>query len=67
MTLRSIVATIVLLIATPAHAYLFGPSCNGPETIKAFIAEAQCALVMCRAGAPQQFRRPRSRLSVRRS
>jgi hypothetical protein len=49
MTLRSIVAAIVLLIVTtPAHAYLFGPSCNDPATIKAFIAEAQCALVMCR-------------------
>jgi hypothetical protein len=49
MTLRSVVATIVLLsVTTPAHAYLFGPSCNSAETIRAFIAEAQCALVTCR-------------------
>jgi hypothetical protein len=49
MTLRSIAAVIVLLIATtPAHAYLFGPSCNDAATVSALIAEAECALRTCR-------------------
>lgn len=49
MTLRSIVALIVaLILTTPAHAYLLGPSCNDPTTIKAFLAEAQCSLLTCR-------------------
>jgi hypothetical protein len=49
MKLLSIAAVILSLIAsTPAHAYLFGPSCTNAATISAFIAEAQCALMTCR-------------------
>ena len=49
MTLRLLAATIAFLtVSAPAHAYLFGPSCDGAATISAFIAEAQCTLVTCR-------------------
>ena len=49
MTLRLLAAVIVFfIVSTPAHAYLFGPSCNDAATISALIAEAQCSLVTCR-------------------
>jgi hypothetical protein len=49
MTLRLLAATIAFLtVSAPAHAYLFGPSCDGAASISAFIAEAQCTLVSCR-------------------
>lgn len=45
-----LIAAIIMpmMMCTPAHAYLLGPSCDDTATKKAFIAEAQCALVMCR-------------------
>lgn len=49
MKLVSIAAAILsLIVSTPAHAYLFGPSCDSATTVNAFIAEAQCSLVTCR-------------------